>query len=88
VLAPKANHVILVRVTVIEILIARQASNVDKETTLSNYLDLLDSRNSKAKKEAKMVQTNMEMATTAITQTSTRKLPNVIQTGLTQLLLK
>lgn len=78
----------LVRVTVIEILIARQASNVVKETTSSNYLVLLDSRNSKAKKEAKMVQTNMEMATTAIIQTSIKKLPNVIQTGLTQLLLK
>jgi len=80
--------VTLVRVTVIEILIARQASNVVKETTSSNYLVLLDSRNSKAKKEAKMVQTNMEMATTAIIQTSIKKLPNVIQTGLTQLLLK
>ena len=67
--------------TVIEILIAKLVSSVDKETHSSNYQVLLDSRNSKVER----VKTAMEMVTTATTQISIRKLPNAIATGLIQL---
>ena len=79
--ALKENHVILAKEIAIEIPIAKLGSNVDKEMHSSNYQVLLDSKNLKAEKE----KTAMEMATTATTQISIRKLPNAIATGLIQL---
>ena len=82
--ARKENHVISVRETATEILIASLVSNVVKETTSSNFQDFLALKNLRERKES----TKKEMVTIATILISTKKLPNVTQIGLIQLQFK
>jgi hypothetical protein len=83
VLVPKESHAILVKEIATEILTASLVLNVVKETILKTFRDLPVSKNSKARREAKMVQTNTAMVTTAITLTITKRQLNATVIGLT-----
>jgi hypothetical protein len=64
--------------------IAKPVLNVVKETTLKIFQDLPASKNSKERREAKMVQTNTAMVTTVMIQTTIKRLLNVMLNGLIQ----
>jgi hypothetical protein len=80
-IAQATTNVILERVTVTEILIAKLVLSVVKEAALKTSLVLLDTRNSKAKEERWETKIKMETLTIAMILNTTKKPLNLIQIG-------
>jgi len=86
-IAPKTTNVKLERETVIPTTIAKLVLSVVKEATkMMVFQDSLDLKNIKERREFISMLTSME--TTAMTLTFMKRLPNLIQNGLTIPLFK
>jgi len=86
-IAPKTTNVMLGKVTAIPTVIAKQVLSVVKEIPkMILFQDSLDSKNTKERREFTRMLTNM--VTTAMTLTFMKRLPNLIQNGLTILQFK